>query len=89
MNDQVNAIVDYLIQIHEAHADGCKGSCHEREVGFHNSTYYDTYWYCRFGGYCIGNLSRSTEVRAATLEELLPKIRETVEQALVELDLPG
>lgn len=70
------------MDIHQKHADGCKGSCNERTVGFHHSTYYDSYWFVRFGGYCLGDLSRSEEVRANSIEELLPKLKLHIQEAI-------
>lgn len=80
---EINNIINYLIEVHNKHADGCKGSCNEREIGFHNSTYYESYWYCRFGGYCLGDLSRNEEVKSSTLEALLPLVKTYIEAAIV------
>lgn len=79
---EIQEIIDYLVDVHSKNADGCKGSCNERCVGYHNSTYYDSYWFVQFGGYCLGDLSRSEEVRANSLQELLPALKLHIEAAI-------
>lgn len=81
VKDNVMQIVTYLKDTHDKHAGGCKGSCHERSVGYHHSTYGESYWYASFGGYCLADLSRSEEVKANNLHELLPKVRAHIESA--------
>lgn len=82
IQDCIVEIITYLKAIHEKHADGCTGSCHEKEVGYHHSTYYGSKWFIRFGGYCLGDLSRWEEVQADTLKELLPKLKEHIETSI-------
>ena len=77
-------ILDFIETAHEANADGCKESCSERAVGYHYSKYGESYWYCLFGGYCLGDLSRQVTVKANTLVELEAEVRHTIDQALTK-----
>lgn len=80
----VNEIIEYVTKVHDEHMDGCKWSCNRREVGFFYDKYDESYWFCRFGGYCIGNLGRWEEVKTKTLEDLLPAVKARVEASLKE-----
>lgn len=78
----MNGILRYIKITHDKHADGCKGSCSEAEIGYFASTYYDSFWFCRFGGYCLGDLSRNEEVQANSIEMLAMKVQEKIENAI-------
>jgi hypothetical protein len=78
----INAIIRYVKTTHDINADGCKGSCNEIEIGYHSSTYYDSFWFCHFGGYCFGNLSRNETVQANSLEGLMQAVKIKIESAL-------
>lgn len=80
-------LCEWIKEIHSRFADGCKSSCDEQEVGFHHSSYHDdSYWFCRFGGYCLGSLSRHENIQAPTLEELVIKVKEIILEAVEEID---
>lgn len=76
-------LASWISDIHNKHRDGCKGSCGEREIGYHHSDHYDSYWFARFGGYCLGTLSRHVEIQSQTLGELTDKVKSTINKAIL------
>lgn len=78
----IDKTISFIQDIHKKNADGCKGSCFEQTVGFSHGMYEDDFWFCTFGGYCLGDLSRHTVIKAPTLEELHAEVVKTITEAL-------
>lgn len=85
MQDQINSIIKFVEDIHKKHQGGCKSSCFEITIGYHHAPVYEqAFWFCEFGGYCFGNLSRKEEIRSFTLESLDKKVRKVILGAIEE-----
>ena len=86
IEDKITALLNWVGEIHDKHADGCKGTCTEREIGFHYSKYYESHWFCNFGGYCIGYLHRQEEVKADSFEALERKVKAIILDSIEKLE---
>jgi hypothetical protein len=84
--EAINDIIDRLDAAHEKYKDGCKSSCRTYEVGFYQARngYAESYWFVRFGGYCLGTCARWETIQAPTLEELSTAVADLL--AKVALD---
>lgn len=73
--EELGVLHIYYINLHDSIEDrSCKGSCKSSEYGyFKGDLTEESYYYFRFGGYCLADCDRWHELRANSVIDLIHK----------------
>lgn len=86
IEERIMALAQFIIDKHAEEArkiQGCKSGCWFQEIGIQFS-FGEPIWFCKFGGYCFGDMSRGEEFHGKTFDELEEKVKGAIEGAIAE-----